>query len=196
MARSTRRVSLGFNRRDFLRTTVAIPAGVGAGYFAYQRLQGGPVRSVLVGAGKQGREALIRQAPVGVIQYVGFYDVRPSQVELAKKELAQLGLVDGDAVQAGYVVRVPKAYPIYDEGYEDAVAVLRAYLAGFDNLETFGRNGLHRYNNQDHSMWTAILATLNLIDRAGHDVWSVNVEAEYHEEGEAVDAVLDLEPVT
>jgi predicted dehydrogenase len=86
MARSTSRVSLGFNRRDFLRTTAALPAAAGAGYFAYQRLEGGPVRTVLVGTGKQGREALIRQAPVGVIQYVGFYDVRPSQVELAKKE--------------------------------------------------------------------------------------------------------------
>lgn len=86
MARSTHRVSLGLNRRDFLRTSVAIPAAAGAGYFAFQRLQGGPVRSVLVGAGKQGREALIRQTPVGVIQYIGFYDVRPSQAELAKRE--------------------------------------------------------------------------------------------------------------
>jgi len=88
MARSTRRVSLGVNRRDFLRATIAIPAAAGAGYFAYQRLQGGPLRTVLVGTGKQGRESLIRQAPVGVIQFVGFYDVRPSQVELAKREFA------------------------------------------------------------------------------------------------------------
>src|SRR5439155_21981039 len=56
-----------------------------------------------------------------------------------------------------------------------------------------GRNGLHRYNNQDHSMWTAILATLNLLDGTGYDVWSVNTEAEYLEEGDAVEALLDVE---
>ena len=84
---------------------------------------------------------------------------------------------------------------MYDGNYREAVAVLHGYLAGFDNLKTFGRNGLHRYNNQDHSMWTAILATLNLIDGSGYDVWSVNTEAEYHEEGEAVDSLLDVDLV-
>jgi predicted dehydrogenase len=80
------RVSLGFNRRDFMRTSIAVPAAAGAGYFAYQRLEGGPVRTAIVGTGKHGREALIRQAPVGVIQYTAFCDVRPSQIELAKRE--------------------------------------------------------------------------------------------------------------
>jgi hypothetical protein len=84
---------------------------------------------------------------------------------------------------------------VYDGDYREAVAVLRGYLAGFENLVTCGRNGLHRYNNQDHSMWTAILATLNLVERAGYDVWSVNTEAEYHEEGAAVDALLDVDLV-
>ncbi len=65
----------------------------------------------------------------------------------------------------------------------------------FDNLKTFGRNGLHRYNNQDHSMWTAILATMNLVDGTDYDVWSVNTEAEYHEEGEVVDSLLDVDLV-
>ena len=81
---------------------------------------------------------------------------------------------------------------MYDAEYKESVDTLRLYLKGFDNLKTFGRNGLHRYNNQDHSMWTAILATLNQLDDAGYDVWSVNVEAEYHEEGETVDALLDV----
>jgi UDP-galactopyranose mutase len=72
---------------------------------------------------------------------------------------------------------------------------LRAYIEGFENLHPCGRNGLHRYNNQDHSMWTAILATLNAVDGADHNVWDVNTEAEYHEEGEIVDALLDVELV-
>ena len=73
---------------------------------------------------------------------------------------------------------------MYDKGYEHAVATLRVFLGTIPNLQTVGRNGLHRYNNQDHSMWTAVLGTLNLLDGADHDVWSVNAEAEYIEEGE------------
>jgi hypothetical protein len=80
---------------------------------------------------------------------------------------------------------------MYDSVYEDAVKTIRSYLERFENLQTCGRNGLHRYNNQDHSMWTAILATLNVIDGSEHDVWSVNVEAEYLEEGELVDALFE-----
>jgi protoporphyrinogen oxidase len=116
-------------------------------------------------------------------------------VALARDELARIGLIDPAQVFDGSKVYVPKAYPVYDSQYEEAVAVLREYLKGFTNLQTFGRNGLHRYNNQDHSMWTAILGTLNLLDGADHDVWSVNTEAEYHEEGEAVEELLDLQLV-
>jgi protoporphyrinogen oxidase len=114
-------------------------------------------------------------------------------VELATRELARIGLIDPDRVVGGTKVRVPKAYPVYDSGYEQAVGILREHLEGFTNLATFGRNGLHRYNNQDHSMWTAVLAALNLLDGAEHDVWSVNAEAEYLEEGEAVEALLGLD---
>jgi protoporphyrinogen oxidase/predicted dehydrogenase len=113
-------------------------------------------------------------------------------VELATHELARIDLIDPSKVIDGVKVLVPKAYPMYDSKYESAVATVRAYLEQFENLQTCGRNGLHRYNNQDHSMWTAILAALNLIDGARHDVWSVNTEAEYLEEGELVEAMLDL----
>jgi protoporphyrinogen oxidase len=113
-------------------------------------------------------------------------------VEMARNELAKVGLIRPERVVEGVKVRVPRAYPMYDSGYPEAVAVLRAYLDGFDNLATFGRNGLHRYNNQDHSMWTAILATLNLTDGTSYDVWSVNTEAAYLEEGEIVDGLLDV----
>jgi protoporphyrinogen oxidase/predicted dehydrogenase len=113
-------------------------------------------------------------------------------VELATRELANIGLIDPGKVVDGVKVLVPKAYPMYDSRFEAAVAMLRAYLEPFKNLETCGRNGLHRYNNQDHSMWTAILATLNVIDGTNHDVWSVNTEAEYLEEGELVEALLEF----
>jgi protoporphyrinogen oxidase len=114
-------------------------------------------------------------------------------VALATEELGSIGLIDASRVIDGVKIRVPKAYPMYDGSFREDVAVIRAYLETFENLETCGRNGLHRYNNQDHSMWTAILATLNLTAGTEYDVWSVNTEAEYHEEGEAVEAALDAE---
>jgi protoporphyrinogen oxidase len=113
-------------------------------------------------------------------------------VNLAKRELARIGLIDPEKVVDGVKVLVPKAYPMYDADYEEAVETIRSYLETFANLQTCGRNGLHRYNNQDHSMWTAILATLNLVDGAKNDVWNVNTEAEYLEEGHLVDALLDF----
>jgi protoporphyrinogen oxidase len=116
-------------------------------------------------------------------------------VALAKDELARIGLIDPAKVVDGVKVCVPKAYPMYDMHYREAVDVLRAYVQRFENLKTFGRNGLHRYNNQDHSMWTAILATLNLVEGGSYDVWSVNTEQEYLEEGTAVDAALDVDLV-
>jgi protoporphyrinogen oxidase len=117
-------------------------------------------------------------------------------VKLATDELARIGLVDPSRVIDGVKVRVRRAYPMYDGDYRDAVLTLKGYLAGFDNLKTFGRNGLHRYNNQDHSMWTAVLATLNLLDGADHDVWSVNTEETYLETaGEVLDTTIDVDLV-
>jgi len=114
-------------------------------------------------------------------------------VALATEELSRIGLIDASDVVDGVKIRVPKAYPMYDGTFRDDVAVIRGYLSTFENLKTCGRNGLHRYNNQDHSMWTAILATLNLVDGTDYDVWSVNTEAVYHEEGEAVESALDVD---
>jgi len=116
-------------------------------------------------------------------------------VELAKRELAAIGLVDPDKVEAGYVVRMPKAYPTYDETYRSNVDVLRGWLAAnVANVHPVGRNGMFRYNNQDHSMFTAMLTVENICTGAGHDIWAVNVEEEYHEEAEGVgpeDAGID-----
>ncbi len=103
-------------------------------------------------------------------------------VDLGKRELAVLGLVDPSQVEAGYVVRMPKAYPYYDADYKANVDVLRGWLAQHaPNVHPVGRNGMHKYNNQDHSMYTAMLTVENLLG-ADHDVWSVNVEGDYHEE--------------
>jgi len=104
-------------------------------------------------------------------------------VELGKRELDTLGLVSPDKVEAGYVVRMPRAYPTYDEHYRANVDVLRKWLTeNTTNVYPVGRNGMHKYNNQDHSMYTAMLTVENIVNHTAHDIWSVNVEAEYHEE--------------
>ncbi len=100
----------------------------------------------------------------------------------ATKELSVLGLVDLALVQGGHVVRMPRAYPMYDAAYRANVEVLRGWLSEHaSNVHPVGRNGMHRYNNQDHSMLTAMLTVENLLG-ADHDVWQVNVEEDYHEE--------------
>jgi len=100
---------------------------------------------------------------------------------LAQTEILRLGLLSDAAISDATVVRVRDAYPIYDPGYEQRVATARAYLAGFANLRTCGRGGLHRYNNLDHSMLTGLYAARNVTGEA-HDVWSVNVEAAHVED--------------
>ncbi len=102
-------------------------------------------------------------------------------LELGARELAVLGLAPEESVVDGTVVRMPKAYPVYDDAYKEALALIRGYLSGFPNLQVIGRNGQHRYNNQDHSMLAGMLAARNVLGES-HDVWAVNVEQEYHEE--------------
>ncbi|MCL9760476.1 NAD(P)/FAD-dependent oxidoreductase [Frankia sp. AiPa1] len=104
-------------------------------------------------------------------------------IALATGELEELGLVRPGAVESGYVVRIPKAYPTYDQYYQNNVTVIREWLAeNAPNVHPVGRNGMHRYNNADHSMLTAMLTVENILDGCGHDVWTVNVEQEYHEQ--------------
>ena len=107
-------------------------------------------------------------------------------VELAKKEMAILGLCNPEDVVGGAVVRQEKAYPVYDDSYEDNVATMRDDLESrFPTLHMVGRNGMHRYNNQDHAMMTAMLTVENI--EAGTrkwNVWNVNEDAEYHEAGD------------
>ena len=103
-------------------------------------------------------------------------------VATGSRELGEIGLIDPDDVETGYVIRMPKAYPFYDAEYKAHVETLRQWLTTHTpNVYPVGRNGMHRYNNQDHSMLTAMLSVENIFG-ASHDIWSVNVEAEYHEE--------------
>jgi protoporphyrinogen oxidase len=104
-------------------------------------------------------------------------------VEDGKKELDRLGLVSYGDIEAGYVVRQKKAYPFYDDRYRANVDVLREWIEkNTPNVHPVGRNGMFRYNNQDHSMYTAMLTVENIVGGTDHDIWSVNVEEEYHEE--------------
>ncbi|HMJ34017.1 MAG TPA: NAD(P)/FAD-dependent oxidoreductase [Baekduia sp.] len=103
-------------------------------------------------------------------------------VELATRELDQLGLATPDKVRRGYVVRVPLAYPMYDETYAERVSTIRGWLDPLQDFVQVGRNGLHRYNNSDHSMLSAMRAVDNILKGTEHDIWAVNVESVYHEE--------------
>jgi len=105
-------------------------------------------------------------------------------VALATRELARLGLDAGRPVVDGAVVRVPNAYPVYDDGYRDRIATVRGHLEGLENLTMIGRNGQHRYNNQDHSMLTGIFAARTIAGQP-QPVWDVNADDAYHEEARA-----------
>jgi len=105
-------------------------------------------------------------------------------INLGKKEIQQIGLTTNEAVVDGYVVRQRKAYPVYDHSYKENVAAVRDVLKQYPGLYLVGRNGMHKYNNQDHSMMTAMLAARNIIaGKELYDLWDVNEDAEYHEGG-------------
>ena len=112
-------------------------------------------------------------------------------IELAKRELERIGLCHAVDVEDGCVVRVPKAYPIYGSDYRDALAVVRDFIDTLENVRTIGRNGLHRYNNQDHAMLTGMLAVRSMVLGESHDLWSVNTDEQYHEEVEVTTPTLD-----
>jgi protoporphyrinogen oxidase len=102
-------------------------------------------------------------------------------VAQAERELGELGVAGRAPVLDGTVIRMPKAYPIYDGVYAECVDGIRAHIDPIPNLHTVGRNGMHKYNNQDHSMLTAMMAVWNM-EGAAHDIWAVNTDFEYHEE--------------
>ena len=103
-------------------------------------------------------------------------------IELGKRELDRIGLVSAADIEDGCVFRVPKAYPIYDSEYRDYLDRVKNFARGLENYQTIGRNGLHRYNNQDHAMVTGMLSVRNLLFGEKNDVWTVNTDHEYLEE--------------
>ena len=114
-------------------------------------------------------------------------------IALGRREVETIGLARSADVVDGCVVRMPKAYPVYDDVYQDHLKVIRGWLANLSNLELAGRNGMHKYNNQDHSMMTALLAARNILGLGQYDPWKVNTDARYHEG--AADAPEDVRSV-
>jgi protoporphyrinogen oxidase len=103
-------------------------------------------------------------------------------IEIASKEIVDLSLLlNINKIEDATVIRQLKAYPVYDENYRQHLQVIQDYLQDFDNLQTIGRNGMHRYNNQDHSMLTGLLAAKNILGE-NHNLWDVNTERSYYEE--------------
>lgn len=102
-------------------------------------------------------------------------------IALATHELSKIGLARATDVEEGIVFRQRKAYPIYDRNYRANLETIRGFLATVNNLQTIGRNGMHRYNNMDHSMLTGMLAARNVLGEH-HDLWQVNTEQAYHEQ--------------
>ena len=110
-------------------------------------------------------------------------------IELGKREVERIGLANAADISDGCVVRVPKAYPVYDSDYSEYLTTLRKFVESLENVQTVGRNGLHRYNNQDHAMLTGMLAVRNLVLGEHNDLWSVNTDQEYHEEIRTEDGI-------
>ncbi len=102
-------------------------------------------------------------------------------IELGKREIDRIGLARYEDIEDGVVFRVEKTYPVYDSDYKQALEVIKNYTAGLENFQTIGRNGLHRYNNQDHAMLTGMYAVRNLLEGESFDLWQINAEEEYHE---------------
>lgn len=104
---------------------------------------------------------------------------------LTGREMGVLGLADLSLVEDTAVIRAPKAYAVYNGDHEKGLGAVREFLQQVANLQLIGRNGMHRYNNQDHSMVTAMLAVENIFG-ASHDLWTVNVDDEYQESGHRI----------
>ena len=113
-------------------------------------------------------------------------------IELGKREVERIGVASSADIEGGCVFRVPKSYPVYDSGYRESLSTLRNFVGGLENFQTVGRNGLHRYNNQDHAMLTGMLAVRNVVFGEKNDLWSVNTDQEYIEEIQLKEPIADL----
>jgi protoporphyrinogen oxidase len=174
--------------RDFLTVALVLPAHLGFPdnwiYVHSDNVRVGRIQNFGAWSPdmvKEGRTCLGLE--YFVFEGDGLWSMRDDDlVALGIQELVALGLVKPEDVEMGYVVRMPKAYPVYDEGYDLKVQAIRKWLeAEVPNVHPVGRNGMHRYNNQDHSMLTAMLTVDSLYGEL-FDTWAVNVESDYHEQ--------------
>jgi protoporphyrinogen oxidase len=103
--------------------------------------------------------------------------------ELAADEVAKIKICERNRIEDFVIVRVPKAYPVYDMEYPQHLAIIRSWLDGFSNLQPIGRYGMFKYNNMDHSILTGLYAAQNILaEQTIHDIWDINTDEEYHEE--------------
>jgi len=107
-------------------------------------------------------------------------------VELASGEIAKTGLVDPDLIKDGIVVRLPRCYPVYFKGYREFLEPVESFLGSLGNLHVIGRYGAYKYNNQDHSMLMGIRAAENILEGAGHNLWSINTDYEVYQESSVI----------
>lgn len=115
-------------------------------------------------------------------------------IQQAERELRQIGLLHDEKVSSGFVVRLPRTYPIYAGNYKAALADIQGYLQQFSNLQLVGRYGAFKYNNQDHSLLMGIMAGENVLSPGKHDLWTVNSDSEYHEEAKAGEKTTAAKP--
>jgi protoporphyrinogen oxidase len=102
-------------------------------------------------------------------------------VDLAKEEIVKTGLIKPNQILDGQVVRVPKCYPVYRQGYKKGLKLVEDFLRQYDHLQIIGRYGAFKYNNQDHSILMGIMAAENVADGTKHDLWDINSDYEYQE---------------
>jgi protoporphyrinogen oxidase len=114
---------------------------------------------------------------------------------LAEKELRAIALLQKEKVVSGFVVRLPRTYPIYADNYKESLAEIQAYLSQFTNLQLVGRYGSFKYNNQDHSLLMGILAAENVLSPGKHDLWSINADSEYIEEAHTSNVTTASRPL-
>lgn len=107
-------------------------------------------------------------------------------VEKAKKEIVKTGLVGEDDVQEGHVVRLPRCYPVYFSGYRHVLKPVEEYLSTVKGLHVIGRYGAYKYNNQDHSILMGMLAAVNILDGAAHNLWDINTDYEVYQESSVI----------
>ena len=113
----------------------------------------------------------------------------------AEQELRKIGLLNNEKIAGGFVVRLPRTYPIYAGNYKESLAEIQGYLQRFNNLQLIGRYGAFKYNNQDHSLLMGILAAENIMIPGKHDLWAVNSDSEYQEEAKANSATTTARKV-